>query len=70
MGRTEEALATLDPNSVLAMNSHFWVWDPLVDPIRSDPRFAKFLATLGLTEAHASAQAWRQTHPPEKSATK
>ena len=70
LGRTEEALATLEPNAVTAMNAHFWVWDPLVDPIRNDPRFAKFLATLGLTEAHARAQAWRAAHPPEKPAAK
>jgi hypothetical protein len=36
-----------------------WLYQPAVDPLRGDPRFGKFLATLGASEAHARAQAWR-----------
>ena len=42
--------------------------DPNYDPIRDDRRFGKAFATLGFTEAHARAQAWRAAHPPEKPA--
>jgi TolB-like protein/Flp pilus assembly protein TadD len=40
------------------------------DPVRQDPRFGKLIATLGLTEAHARAQAWRAAQPPDKPAAK
>lgn len=67
VGRREEALAALDASQERLEPEHTDVLlDPLFDPIRGDPRFAKFIATLGWTEAHARAQAWRATHPPEK----
>ncbi len=70
LGKPTDALGALNQDSVTAMDVDQWLYLPAIDPIRSDPRFAKFLATLGLTEAHARAQAWRKTHPPEKPAVK
>jgi TolB-like protein/predicted Zn-dependent protease len=66
LGRTEEALAALNPETVQSINVDLWLFQPAIDPMRGDPRFRKFLETLGLTEAHARAQAWRAAHPPEK----
>ncbi len=66
IGRPEEALAAMDPakTNITATSDLFFL--EFYDPIRTDPRFIKFLATLGLTEAHARAQAWRAAHPPPK----
>ena len=66
LGRTEEAIAMLDATAVRANFVDDLLFEPLADPIRDDPRFVKFLAALGLTEAHARAQAWRAAHPAEK----
>ena len=66
LDRREEALASLNPMEWTSNSIGTIFFDPLFDSIRGDPRFAKFLATLGLTEAHARAQAWRAAHPPEK----
>jgi TolB-like protein/Tfp pilus assembly protein PilF len=66
VGRTEDALNTLNPDVERSMHIDQWLFAAAFDPMRSDPRFAKFLAALGLTEAHARAQAWRAAHPPEK----
>ena len=65
IGRPEEALAAMDPakTNITATSDLYFL--EFYDPIRSDPRFVKFLATLGLTEAHARAQAWRAAHPPQ-----
>jgi TolB-like protein/Flp pilus assembly protein TadD len=65
LGRTEEALAALDPTTVPATFLPTILFDSLYDPIRDDPRFRQFLLALGLTEAHARAQAWRAAHPPD-----
>jgi serine/threonine-protein kinase len=66
-GRQEEALAALDASEERLYPEHSDVLlDPLFDPIRDDPRFVKFIATLGWTAAHARSQAWRKAHPPEK----
>jgi TolB-like protein/Tfp pilus assembly protein PilF len=63
LGRPQEALAALDPATTNIANAVELLYLQEYDPIRSDPRFVKFLATLGLTEAHARAQAWRAAHP-------
>lgn len=39
------------------------LFDARFDHLRAEPRWAKFIARLGLTEAHATAQSWRATHP-------
>ena len=71
LGRPDDALAALNAGNAVAMMVDLWLFEPAVDPLRNDPRFTNFLATLGLTEAHARAQAWRAAHPAEKpSATK
>ncbi len=70
LGRREDAIAALDPS---AQNVNFiglLLFDRRYDSIRGEPRFAKFLAELGLTEAHARAQAWRKAHPPESPSAK
>lgn len=59
LGKQDEVLASLRADSMSVRTGemlHFW---PVFDPIRSDLRFVKMLATLGLTEAHARAQTWR-----------
>jgi TolB-like protein/Tfp pilus assembly protein PilF len=63
LGRKEEALAALDANWVTANRTDQLLFEPILDPIRGEPRFQKMLATLDLTEAHARAQAWRAAHP-------
>jgi TolB-like protein/Flp pilus assembly protein TadD len=59
LGRTDDALAALNPETVQVTMLDQWLYQPAVDPLRGDPRFGKFLATLGASEAHARAQAWR-----------
>jgi TolB-like protein/Flp pilus assembly protein TadD len=63
MGRPREALAAMDPATMSISNANELLFAEIYDPIRADPRFVKLLATLGLTEAHARAQAWRAAHP-------
>ena len=70
LGRPEAALAAIDPTTLAIQPFHDLLLDPSYDPLRTDPRFVKILATLGMTEAHARAQAWRAAHPPEKPAAK
>ena len=67
LGRKEEALAALDPGEMLSTYVHDLLFEPWYDPVRTDPRFQEFLETLGITEAHARAQAWRKAHPAETS---
>ena len=66
LGRYEDALAAVDPATVLVSLMQDVLFEPHYDPMRSDPRFVKFLATLGMTEAHARAQAWRAAQPRPK----
>ena len=66
LGRPQEALAVLDPATTAIATAAELFFDANYDPIRTDPRFVKFLATLGLTEANARAQAWRAAHPSGK----
>ena len=67
LGRPEAALAAVDPATLSIQSFHDLFLNPAFDPIRHDPRFVKLLATLGMTEAHARAQAWRSAHPLQKS---
>ncbi len=66
LGRTEEALARMNPKANDNANAREQLWNPIYDPVRKDPRWVKLMAEAGLTEAHARAQAWRQAHPAEK----
>jgi TolB-like protein len=63
MGRTEEALAAMQPAIISIQPFDDVFVNPAYDPIRHDPRFVQVLATLGMTEAHARAQAWRAARP-------
>ena len=54
----------------MATNQPWYLWEPRVDPMRGNPNFLRVLDQVGLTEAHARAQAWRKAHPPEKPAAK
>jgi TolB-like protein/Tfp pilus assembly protein PilF len=62
MGRSQEALPLFDPGAVSVSAISDLIFSADYDPIRNDPRFTKLLATLGLTGAHARAQAWRAAH--------
>jgi len=66
LGRTEEGLAALNPAEMPSTYLHDVLFEPWYDPVREDPRFRQFLETLGVSDAHARAQAWRKAHPPEK----
>jgi hypothetical protein len=66
VGHRQEALYALDdPYLIRAEHCLPIFCDSLYDEIRGDPRFGRFLETLGLTEANARAQAWRKAHPRE-----
>ena len=54
----------------MTTNQPWYIWSPQIDALRHDPRFLQVLEQVGLTEAHARAQAWRKAHPPEKPAAK
>src|SRR6185369_715863 len=64
-GNPAKALNLVDADA-LSANSAFLLYYPQFDPVRNDPRFVKLLETVGLTEAHARAQAWRAAHSQEK----
>jgi hypothetical protein len=66
LGRPDDALAAMDPSAITTQPWSDVLFLPAYDPIRTDPRFVKLLATLGMTQAHARAQAWRAAHPQEK----
>jgi tetratricopeptide (TPR) repeat protein len=70
LGRPQEALAAMDPATTAISTAAELLFSDRYDPIRADPRFIKFLATLGLTEAHTRAQAWRAAHPRPPMPTK
>jgi TolB-like protein/tetratricopeptide (TPR) repeat protein len=63
LGRMQEALDAMDPAQAAIANTGELLFSEIYDPIRAEPRFAQILATLGLTEAHARAQAWRAANP-------
>ena len=59
LGREEEALRTIVPGQIEATRADVLLFDPIYDRVRVDARFRQALATIGLTDAHARAQAWR-----------
>ncbi|WP_415910864.1 tetratricopeptide repeat protein [Oleiharenicola sp. Vm1] len=65
LGRTQEALALLDPATCttpgIFLVSGF-------DRLDAEPAFRKFIATIGQTEARARIRAWRLSHPAESPA--
>ena len=63
LGRKEEAIAKLDAGSCDSPGNYLLLE---YDQLDSDPRFQKFIATIGWTEARARMKAWRAAHPPEK----
>ena len=63
-GQEDEAL-TIENAGALSSPAEL-LYNPFYDRFRADPRFLKLLATAGLGEAHARAQAWRAAHPLEK----
>jgi TolB-like protein/lipoprotein NlpI len=66
LGRYDEALNALSADGTPVQPSGEVLFRPDFDPMRNDPRFKELLATLGMTEAHARAQAWRAAHPLPK----
>jgi TolB-like protein/Tfp pilus assembly protein PilF len=66
LGRRDEALDSLVPGAIESTRADVLLFDPTFDPVRGDPRFRRALDAIGLTEAHARAQAWRAANPPEK----
>jgi TolB-like protein len=70
LGRKEEAMALITMKKIRSGRAVDYFWDPIFDPVRNDPRWVKFIADAGETEAHARAQAWRAAHPLEKPAVK
>lgn len=63
LDRKEEAIAALNANDVDAPGDYLL---PQYDLLDDDPRFRKFIATIGMTEARARIRTWRAAHPPEK----
>ncbi len=70
LGRRADSVAGFDAQRLSVIQFTDFLFDPSCDPIRDDPRIVQGLSSLGLTEAHARAQAWRKAHPPEKPAAK
>ncbi len=70
LNRYDDALAAFDPAWIVSSRADYLLFHPVFDPMRGDPHFQKNLATLGLTEAHDRAQAWRKAHPPEMAVAK
>jgi hypothetical protein len=64
LGQVDEALS-LENAGQLAESAEL-LFNPFYDRFRGDPRFQKLIASLGFSEAHARAQAWRAAHPVEK----
>ncbi len=70
LGRREECLQALDPAVLQASIVDCLFYFPVFDFVRSDLRFAQTVATVGLTEAHARAQAERAAWLRAKSVKK
>lgn len=65
LGRREDALASLDAQSLLVWDWASSFFDPLFDQIRRDPRYLRVVDEVGSMRAHERAQAWRAAHPPQ-----
>lgn len=63
LGRADRAAAGLDAESTNWRDAAGFLFSRQYDSLRNDPRFVKFIGTLGLTEAYARARAWRAAHP-------
>jgi len=70
LGHRADSVAAFDAQRLAFIQLTEFSFEPSFDPIRADPRIVQGLAALGLTEAHARAQAWRKAHPPEKAVAK
>jgi TolB-like protein/cytochrome c-type biogenesis protein CcmH/NrfG len=70
LGRHEAVLQALDVDWLVSTRVDWLLFHPIFNPVRSDPRFQAAMATVGLTEAHARAQAWRTANLPEKAEAK
>lgn len=68
LGLTDACWHALEQGSRNILSADELLFWPVFDSIRGESRFQKMLAELGLTEAHARAQAWRAAHPPERPA--
>ena len=66
LGRFDEWFDRFNPADFYVSGINGMLYSKAWDPVRKDPRFGKLVAGLGLTEAHARAQAWRAAHPPDK----
>jgi hypothetical protein len=66
MGRNDEAFDALDQAIVDWGFIDTFLFSPLLDHLRTHPRFIAKLQAASLAEIHSRAQAWRAAHPPEK----
>jgi TolB-like protein/Tfp pilus assembly protein PilF len=64
LGRLQDALAMVEPAALGIQDMGDLLVSAEFDPVRHDPQWVKLIATLGLTDAHARAQAWRKANPP------
>jgi len=65
LGRWPEFFAIWKTRPMVT-NQPWFLWEPFLDGVRQKPEFLEVIEQVGLTEAHARVQAWRQAHPPEK----
>jgi TolB-like protein/Flp pilus assembly protein TadD len=66
LGRDAEAFEALDQAIIDWGFMDTFLFSPLLDRLRTHPRFIAKLQAADLTEIHARAQAWRAAHPPEQ----
>jgi len=65
LGRWPEFFAIWKTRPMVT-NQPWFLWEPFLDGVRQKSEFLEVMEQVGLTEAHARVQAWRQAHPPEK----